>query len=1775
MVQLAERTRRRQPTCDTPTSSHRSAKPSRLPISPLAMRSPLAQPKLKVNPPGDKYEQEADAVAKSVMQSPAPLPQPDENRAQVTGVQRATEEDEAVQREPAPEEAVQRKASCSACKENSKEKDEKDTIQRRAEEEEAVQRMESDDDTLQRQPAEADETTEETEDATAADTLQRQAAADTEDTGDEGALQRKGIGIPRVSLATGARIRSPGLGSPLPASMRRRIEPHLGVNLSGVRVHTNFNAHQATASLNARAFTHRNNIFLNRSESSYNLGLIAHEATHVAQQGAAPVQIQSDKSDIEAPTDRPTRTDVSEAPTPQAEATPPVASETETSANQPPASPADAAPPPPADTATAAVKPLPLPTESTPPKTAQAAVSVVAAVPLEGASDQALQQVFSASPSKIATTYAQLGATLTQKLGKEQQTEAEKAPVLVAETTGEKTLSLAPVQTPTPTTTEIKEKDVGPEPPKVAMKPHENRASPPSNKTTEALLNRPKQGGFLSWWRSNSKHVINRIPTKDPGLNINAGIAPSVELTGKADPKRLDQLQLVANAKLKDQRDRKIQAFKTHPGQRRIQPKAMKAEQRVNLSTEGVGEIGTPVVPAMLDYANAPYPKEIRDKADEALQLTLEQGLQGVKTQVFNGAKEKKINEINAVAQANDQANRINHEANHQQCAIVTKNRQLVAQQQGEGIKAAYAMMQTFDQETNQEQINTRKGVEKKVNQAKTNANAELAKGEEKARQQQQKAEKEANAQKLALQRQQGGWKNQPVKLAMLSRDTISRQTGPDPQAASSGFVSNLINRIKGAVQKAIRSIDAIFKRLRAAVKSIIERAKQAAFKWINDARVWVVNKLNQFRDWVQKKVDTLLKEHLPALVKRISGAINGIVQVAVKGVRVIVNGAIAGVKAVAKGLGTALHKGLKFYQSVIKTSVQLAGAFLTKGFAGGLRLFVQKACELAGIDPKPILEFIDRAGQFAAKILKHVVKFFNNLVLAVKGGVLNFVKNIKAHLIKGLVGWLTGALSALPIQLPKQLDAMGVFSLVAQLLGATYDNIKAVVIKRFPPAGKIFDVIEKSIAIIGKLRKEGPMAMWKTAQQKVTDLRKIVVDAIRNFFITKVLQEGITWLMGFLTGAGAIVKVVQLLLRFVQFLVGNYQQIKEFVLSVYTAITTIAAGNLPKAEKKVEDAMGNSLPVLIGLLATLAGLGGIGEKVKQVIGKVTQPITKVVRAIIRRIIDFAKKRIKKGKAALKKLLGWWKKKKPFKTKDGKSHMLSFKLKGKTNPVPMISSTPMTVTQQLSKWEKVQPQPKEAGPLLSNAKKLNNELDAQPSGAKGGKKADKGQADKLSKQTDVKLGQLAKVMVKLFGIIGEEDIKGAKKAFLEEMRRTDKTKKKGLSRSEIIKLSQKLTKEYRLKTIKFEIVDKTVGVAKLLIGKQNGEIIRMGTVLPIQASAGVKGRLTACSGVEDIKDQDPPWPPRTTPGEKISPLMAKIVSPQIACRLRNVQIHRASPLPANFDAIAITIGTHIYFSPGAYTEETREGRHLILHELVHTLQQGASSGPNADGSYATRPILTVDQGLEREADYLAEYFEAINAGTCPPPMANMTPKRKTANTVQRYTGNPVRVHYLTARESQAAVRVRFESTIASLNNRACWPTFSHRTNLAYPLEPCRHKLFNAEPGYHSEELLVDDDKFDPSCSVYSELIPCSGEYLEKNCNAMLRSRLSSDARVFYSFGTSDARSKCYTAVTSELKSYLTIYTVLEGRGPLNPARGRYYGRWIAAHSDLVNQQCRQ
>jgi hypothetical protein len=85
--------------------------------------------------------------------------------------------------------------------------------------------------------------------------------------------------------AVAERAKGNSTGAPVDTAVRASVEQRVGADLSGARVHTGEHAETASAELGARAFTYGSDIFVGRGESARDSRLMAHELTHVVQQG--------------------------------------------------------------------------------------------------------------------------------------------------------------------------------------------------------------------------------------------------------------------------------------------------------------------------------------------------------------------------------------------------------------------------------------------------------------------------------------------------------------------------------------------------------------------------------------------------------------------------------------------------------------------------------------------------------------------------------------------------------------------------------------------------------------------------------------------------------------------------------------------------------------------------------------------------------------------------------------------------------------------------------------------------------------------------------------------------------------------------------------------------------------------------------------------------------------------------------------------------------------------------------------------------------------------------------------------------------------------------------------------------------------------------------------------------------------------------------------------------------------------------------------------------
>lgn len=429
----------------------------------------------------------------------------------------------------------------------------------------------------------------------------------------------------------------------------------------------------------------------------------------------------------------------------------------------------------------------------------------------------------------------------------------------------------------------------------------------------------------------------------------------------------------------------------------------------------------------------------------------------------------------------------------------------------------------------------------------------------------------------------------------------------------------------------------------------------------------------------------------------------------------------------------------------------------------GALGAVIKTIKQLANM----LFDVLAKVAHVVGKIIKDPITFLGNLVKAVGMGLSNFKDNIAQHLKKGFFEWLLGNMPP-GIVFPKVWDLPGIFTFIMQIFGLSWANIRDRAVKKM--GEPVVKALETTFEIFQIIIKEGLAGLWKFIQDKIGDLKTLVIDAIMNFLIESVVKAGIMWVIGLLNPAGAFIKACKLIYDIIMFFVNNGRRIIELVNSIIDSVGLIVAGSLGQAAKMVENALARIIPIAIGFLASLLGLSGLSEKVQKIIHKIQAPVNKAIDWVLDKAIalakklgldkivkkvksgvkkakdygkkkvkdakKWAKKKVKKAKKWAKKkvkdvkkkisaLKDWLKAKKNFTTNNGEKHKLFFK--GSATSLYMASENPKGLEDIIEERKAKKPKPNAAqaaslASALSKKKALSSYISAEEKKSKAGGK---------------------------------------------------------------------------------------------------------------------------------------------------------------------------------------------------------------------------------------------------------------------------------------------------------------------------------------------------------------------------------------------------------------------------------------------------------------------
>jgi hypothetical protein len=308
-----------------------------------------------------------------------------------------------------------------------------------------------------------------------------------------------------------------------------------------------------------------------------------------------------------------------------------------------------------------------------------------------------------------------------------------------------------------------------------------------------------------------------------------------------------------------------------------------------------------------------------------------------------------------------------------------------------------------------------------------------------------------------------------------------------------------------------------------------------------------------------------------------------------------------------------------------ISDLLDIGGAFnRARGIFGG---FVGRFFSWAGNAALQIMIFIfealaprampvlRRAASVLGTIVREPVRFVGNLVRAGLRGFEQFRAHIRRHLVNGLVGWLTGALTNAGLQLPTRWDARGVLSLALQILGLTWQNIRVKLVRVMGETA--VRALETTFELVVTLVREGPAAAWQRILEHLGNLREMVFDQIRTWVRNTIVGQAVVRILSMLNPAGAVIQAIIAIYDTIIFFRDRLQQISQVAESFFNSIAEIAAGNIGAAANRVEQTMGRLVPVVIGFLAAFMHLGGISGTIHDIIARLRAPIDRALDRVV------------------------------------------------------------------------------------------------------------------------------------------------------------------------------------------------------------------------------------------------------------------------------------------------------------------------------------------------------------------------------------------------------------------------------------------------------------------------------------------------------------------------------------------------------------------------------
>ncbi|MBZ4420170.1 hypothetical protein [Myxococcus sp. RHSTA-1-4] len=800
-----------------------------------------------------------------------------------------------------------------------------------------------------------------------------------------------------------------------------------------------------------------------------------------------------------------------------------------------------------------------------------------------------------APPSRMAAAWSASGDQASAALAREQKARDAELPDFTARLDG---AGVKAVVTATPEKPTLQAPPV--EVPS-GLKPAPLTAPPPtpaprvSDNTSASQKLVREVGQDSQALKEGGQGVLKGLKTQVPDLETSPGAPPEVPLTGGADPLRAVEAEQQGSEAAEQARLAASLAIVQGPGPAQVQPEVLEVPNRVPPSQPETLP-GLEPVPEMAKVAAWNLDAEASAAFDDEARPRMAEHLAQARGQLEDQETQRTVERERAVADTRRQVDSANAEADAKQAQTVGETRDSILGEQRETLRQQKEAVDGLTRDAGAQREQVLATVDERVTadeqkiasdyqQAEQDAQVEQRQGEERARARKEETEREAA--------QDSNWWEQAVEFVTEAIDALAK------------------------------AIDDILSEVQKAVGALLDKVKQGALALIEQSRQWINERLDQFGAWLKQAVTAVLGDLFPELTRKLNAFIDQRIEAAKNAVNALADALKQKVSALVEGLRGALNALIEGYRQGVKALATLAKALVSGDWSAVAELLLAGLLKVLGIDPGEFYAFIGKIRSSLGLIVDDPGAFVGNLVGAVMKGFGQFADRILEHLKSGLLQWLFGVVAEAGITLPKQFDLAGVFDLVMQVLGLTLSRLRAKAVKLI--GEKNVERIEYIWEFLSEAVAGGLGGLWERAQEFLGNLWDMVVGAAQDWLVVTLVKKAVLKLVSLFNPAGAILQLLLTAWDVYLWLRDNAKRIGDLVVAVVESMAEIATGAIGKAANWIEQALAKLVPVAIHLLANILGLGGIGEKIQEVITRAQTTVDQAIDKLVLKVVGLFK----------------------------------------------------------------------------------------------------------------------------------------------------------------------------------------------------------------------------------------------------------------------------------------------------------------------------------------------------------------------------------------------------------------------------------------------------------------------------------------------------------------------------------------------------------------------